>query len=62
MNIKLRLKIVEKFRTQEQFAVVSGISEAIVSKLIRELRRPTKRQREIISELLDTPAERLFDQ
>jgi hypothetical protein len=59
-NSPLRLKIIEQFGTQERFAVESGINEAVISKIIRGLREPTEAQKEIFSELLDTPVNELF--
>ena len=57
---KLRLKIIERFETQEKFAVRSGINEAIVSKIVRGLREPTEEHKAIFSKLLDTPVAELF--
>ena len=59
-NNPLRLKIIERFETQEKFAVRSGINEAIVSKIVRGLREPTEKQKEIFSKLLETPVAELF--
>lgn len=59
-NSALRLKIVERFRTQERFAVRSGINEAVVSKIIRGLREPTEKQKKIFSKLLKAPKDKLF--
>ena len=56
----LRLKIIERFETQEKFAVRSGINEAIVSKIVRGLREPTEKQKAIFSKLLETPVAELF--
>ena len=55
-----RLKVVEHFETQEKFAFKSGLDEAVVSKLIRGVRRPTVKQRMIFEALLKTPATNLF--
>ena len=56
----IRLKIIERFETQEKFAVQSGINEATVSKIVRGLREPTEEQQLIFSRLLDTPIAELF--
>jgi hypothetical protein len=56
----LRLKIIERYETQEKFAVRSGINEAIVSKIVRGLREPTEKQKAIFSKLLKTPVADLF--
>ena len=42
------MKIVEHFRTQELFALKSGIDEAIVSKICRGIRKPTAEQRKVL--------------
>ncbi len=57
----VRLKIVERFRTQEIFSAKSGINEAIVSKIVRGIRQPTEEQKKIFERLLNTPAKELFD-
>ena len=61
MNKILRVKIVEHFSTQEKFAVISGINESIISKLIREIRKPTEQQKTILSKLLKTDKTILFN-
>ena len=60
MRKLLRLKIVEHFETQEKLAKKTGIDEAVISKLVREVRNPTEEQSKVFSELLKTPAEKLF--
>ena len=56
----LRLKIIEHFDYQAQFAFVADIDEAIVSKLINCYRDPTSEQIKLFSKLLKTPADILF--
>ena len=53
-NVKLKLKITEYFGTQERIAALSGINEATISKLVRGIRQPTKKQKQILSTLLNT--------
>ena len=60
MRKTLRLKIVEHFDTQEKLAKASGIDEATISKLVRDVRDPTGEQSEILARLLKTDAEELF--
>jgi DNA-binding transcriptional regulator YdaS (Cro superfamily) len=43
------------FRTQEKFAVATGIHESIVSKYCRGLRQPSPRHMEVIKRLLVEP-------
>jgi len=56
----LRLKVVEYFDTQNQFAYESGIDSSIISKLINCERDPTSDQSKLFSKLLKTPADILF--
>jgi len=35
MNLKLRLKIIEKFQTQSDFAAKIGINESVISRVVR---------------------------
>jgi len=55
-----RQKIVEHFDTQANFAYISGIDEAIISKIYRCVRDPIENQRQIFTQLLKTPANKLF--
>ena len=56
----LRLKIVEHYDNQGRFAIMSGLDEAIVSKLINCYRDPTYLQERLLSKLLKTPKNQLF--
>jgi len=56
----LRLKIVEHFGSQAQLAYISGIDEAILSKLVNGVRDPAKDQASLLSKLLKTPENQLF--
>ena len=49
MNLKLKLKILEKFRTQSAFARVCGKSENWVSRIITGRQRPSKSDLALIS-------------
>jgi transcriptional regulator with XRE-family HTH domain len=51
----LKEKIWARFRTQEKFAVASGIDESIVSKYVRGIRKPSPKHAEIIKRLLVEP-------
>jgi len=55
-----RQKIVEHFDTQANFAYISGIDEAIISKIYRCVRDPIESQKQIFMQLLKTPANKLF--
>ena len=55
-----RQKIVQLFDTQAKFAYISGIDEAIISKIYRCVRDPNQDQSRIFIQLLKTPANRLF--
>lgn len=55
-----RLKIVEYFETQANFAYISGIDEAIISKIYRCVRDPNKNQSQIFVQLLKTSIDKLF--
>ena len=60
INKTLRLKIVEHFGTQEKLSFMSGIDEAVISKIVRNVRIPTKKQKEVFSSLLKTSERILF--
>ena len=55
-----RQKIVQHFDTQANFAYISGIDEAIISKIYRCVRDPNKSQSQIFVQLLKTSANKLF--
>ena len=56
----LRLRIIERFWTQEKFSKEAGIDEALVSKIIRRIRKPTDEQKEVFSRLLEASETELF--
>ena len=60
MNRKLRLKIVEVFDSQANFATASGINQTIISNVIRNRRKPSPRMKERFSRLLQSDQEELF--
>lgn len=60
INKVLRLKIVEHFGTQEKISAVSGIDEAIISKIVRNIRQPTKDQKKLLASLLKSSEKNLF--
>jgi len=62
MNKVLRVKIVEKVDTQERLSRRTGIDEAIISKIVREVRQPTIEQKRKISKALDTPQKELWEE
>lgn len=49
----LKMRILERYGTQERFSAVSGIPEAIISKICRGVRKPTDEQQAIFDRLLD---------
>ena len=55
-----RQKIVQYFDTQANFAYISGIDEAIISKIYRCVRDPNKNQIQVFIQLLKTSANKLF--
>lgn len=59
-HFEARIEIIKRFRTQEHFALAAGIPEAAVSKILRGTKRPTDKERERFSLLLEIPAEQLF--
>lgn len=60
INKPLKMKIIEHYGTQERFAKAANTDEAIISKLVRKIRKPTEEQAEKISKLLKTPSKELF--
>jgi transcriptional regulator with XRE-family HTH domain len=58
----LQKRVKDKYKTQEAFAVISGMNETLVSKILRGVRDPTKDQIKTFERLLNTPASELFKQ
>ena len=61
INMAMRLKIVEFFGTQEKLAAASGIDEAVISKIVRNVRKPTDEQKKTLIALLHSTEKALFD-
>lgn len=52
MNEALRMKILEKYRTNVAFAEASGIDTSTLTKIIKGTRKPTDEQKSTIARLL----------
>ena len=61
VNLKLRIKIIETVGTQERLALLSGISEAQISRIIRGVRNPRPEEMRKIAHILRTHIEELFE-
>ncbi len=48
MNLKLKFRIIERYRTQSRFAVCCGKSEQWISRVIQGRQRPTEEDKAII--------------
>lgn len=48
INLKLKAKIIEKYRTQSRFAVACGRQENWVSRLVQGIQLPTEQEKEQI--------------
>jgi transcriptional regulator with XRE-family HTH domain len=60
MNIKLKTLILGKFYTQADFAKIIGISEAILSRIIRKRREASPQLKREISHKLGAPENEIF--
>jgi transcriptional regulator with XRE-family HTH domain len=60
MISKIRLEILKSYGSQERFAAAARLDEALVSKLVRGVRKPTKAQAEKFENLLGVPCDQLF--
>jgi plasmid maintenance system antidote protein VapI len=60
MNLKLKMKIIERFRTQADFAAVIGTHEAVISKVVNNRRRLPVEEQAKWAKKLGTTAEELF--
>jgi hypothetical protein len=60
MNILLKTKIYEKFRTQTDAAISFGMREDRLSKIIRERLLPTDTEKKLIAKKLKSSTEELF--
>jgi len=60
MNEALRLKIVERYKTNVAFAEASGIDTSTLTKIIKGTRKPTDEQKSIIAMILRVKKHILF--
>lgn len=60
MNRKLRIKIVEKFNTQADFAQAVGKDEALISRIVRGRRKLTNENKIEWAKKLDCRPEEIF--
>jgi len=60
MNQLLRLKIVEKFETNQAFSDASGIDKSTITRIIHGDRIPTEEQKKLIAKLLRMKKDYLF--
>ena len=60
MNIKLKVKIIEHFHTQSDFAQAMGVDESAVSRAIRNRRLPKPGEQEKWARFLGSSAQEIF--
>ena len=60
MNFPLKMKILEKYGTQADFAVLVGLSESGLSRIIRGRKKPEQELKETISKKLGVVASEIF--
>ncbi len=60
LNLKLKLKIIEKFKTQADFAEKLGIRDEILSRIVRGRRPLTDNEIKEWSQLLDVDVNSLI--
>jgi predicted DNA-binding transcriptional regulator AlpA len=60
MNVKLKVKIIEKFGTQYRFAQAAAVSEATVSRVVGGIKGLPLQEEERWAKLLDGKSEELF--
>ena len=60
MNFPLKMKILEKYGTQADFATVVGLSESGLSRIVRGRREPEPALKELIVKKLGVPERELF--
>lgn len=61
INLSLKMKILEKFPTQADFAKVAGTTENVVSEVIRDRRPVTDEIRNKWSKILRVKPESIFE-
>jgi len=52
-NLKLKIRILEKFDTQSDFAVAAGCDDTMVSKVVNGRRQLSEQQKEVWAGLLN---------
>ena len=62
MNLKLRGRILSQYPTQADFAKVIGVSETILSRIIKGRREATPQQKKAMAEILGLIEDELFPQ
>ena len=60
MNFRLKIEILKQFPTQTDCAHSLGISESLLSKVVRERVEPGEELKKALSEKLGTPENKLF--
>jgi transcriptional regulator with XRE-family HTH domain len=60
MNIKLKIKIIEQFKTQADFAAEIGENESIVSRTIRGRRKLSAERQRAWADALHCDLEEIF--
>jgi len=60
MNVNLKFRIYEKYRTQSDAAKVFGMREDRLSQIIRGRRNPNDVEKRLIVEKLDTTVDVIF--
>lgn len=61
INLKLKAKIIEKYRTQGRFAVVCGKKDNWISRLVQGIQLPTEQEKEQIRAKLQISPEDIND-
>lgn len=61
-NLKLKVKIVERYGSQSNFAFASNVDETLISKVVRGRRKPTDEQRSVWAALLGCDPGQLFNE
>jgi transcriptional regulator with XRE-family HTH domain len=60
MNFHLKMTILQKFGNQANFAMVVGLSESSLSRIVRGRKQPDQELRENIANLLGVPEREIF--
>lgn len=59
-NLLLKIKIIERFRTQADFARIVGLSEDRLSRLIHGRVKPREAEQKVIAKKLGIEIEQIF--